>query len=118
MSYKESDMGIHAGVITTVGSSSAVGTAWASLAASVGVVRQVTGISGGASNIACNIDLIFGGAADVAGDNQLRFHSGSGIAVQEFFGDLGPVTSKSIAVKTQNGAGKKCYANLLYRLVQ
>jgi len=112
-------MPIYEGNVINMRSSSpaAVGTAWASLTASTGVTRQILGIYGGASNIACNVDLIFGGAGGVAGDNQLRFHSSSGHVVSEFWGDFGPVTHKSIAVKAQNGAAMKCYANLLYRVV-
>lgn len=102
--------------ITVSSSALAVGTAWASLTAAT-KPYQILGVYGGASDIACNVDLIFGGSGGVAGSNKLRFHSSSGHVVSEWFGNLGPTTDGSVSVKTQNGAAKKCYADLIYRVV-
>ena len=105
---------------TVSSSSSALGTAWASLtAASQGKAYQVLGILGGASAMACHVELIFGGAKGTAGDNKLRFYANSHSTISEYWGNLGPITPKSVAVKTYTAgsAAKECWANLLYRIV-
>lgn len=101
----------------TSATSAALGNAWASLpalATAASNPRQIVGFSGGASAAGSTLKLLIGGVAQY-----YQYTSPSGGAVQEWFGEMGPITYSSIAVNCRTFASnaQHCSANLMWRIV-
>lgn len=110
-------MSIIFGNIATRVSSSALasGVAWASVAAAQGTSYQLLGFSGGETAMACVTRVYFGS------NPKFRYYTRSGAPVNEWFGDLGPITTSGEALvvrtNTPGSTGGQPFANLLYRVV-
>lgn len=103
-------------IIPVTGNTAALGNAWASVSASATNPYQVIGFSGGCSSVSGTVDFLI--------DDKIKlryFTSASSPAIDQYFGELGPVTgtNSSIAVHTDTIASTPhhCFANLLYRIV-